>query len=646
MSNVNTSIGQICLGDIMSIDNTGVFFTVSGYAPMTTEAPTVIKPNDYKNEITSKDANIATVLDRLNGHVFESYDELVTEVNTDEDYIWLQDNIVFIWGSLTSGGLGFANINNTSCRCIMVLGAYDHNDGVALNIVNFEMDYQITVSNLLVQDIDKIASKPVANGTYDNGLMFYQIWEWDSFEAKSKMADYIAFDTGATACVQSYMTATPAYPDLFPDNFYLWQPVAYSDSPDNASAHWADDFTTELPTTEVWGAVPDEYDYYSHRSAQRKIYSYDSLLALYGDAKYDTNLFGGAERNADEYGGKPSSTGGGGGTPNRYTDDCLDEDLPDEDILDCGFVNLYNPSKQDCKDLVKFLYANITTDVVDAIKNMLTNPLDAILCAHMIHFKPSISGMQEIKFCGFGTDCEAYIVSNQYYKSKYAITINEWWNSFFDYERTKMKVYLPYIGVREVNPKHFIGGTMEVLYKWDVVSGMCVAIIESKLPQKTGKTLHSALYKFSGNFALSIPLTSANWSSTFQSLLGLAGSAINPVSAISGIANGLTSPMMNVQHSGDISSNFGYMCSQTPVLIVERPEISKPLNYSYLQGYPCNVTYTLSNYVRTIKPQGGGWYIKAKGEVYTGHIKCTDEERNMIRQALLDGVWVRKESNS
>lgn len=640
-----TSSGELFLGDIMPIDGLG-HFTVNGDAPMTTEHPTVITPYNYRVEIMSYDPDITGYIESLIGTEYDTVDDAIDDCLTNEDYIYLSQNLHWQWGSLDSGGLAFANINGTKCRVLLCLGIYEVNNKYRFNIQNFEFDYHVLIDNSEILDAQNVPCPPVNNGSYENGIIFYQMWDWNDAQEMAEYTQFIGVGWGAIPVIQSYATTSILVPGQ--DDAFVYQEVVFSDTAQHVADNWTNYFTQELPQDSMWDhLVPTYgYKYYQARSLQRKIYNVQSLITTFAESK-SGNLFGGAERNADDYSGTPSTTGGGGGNQNRYSEPIDADGLPSEDLLDCGFVNLYNPSKAECKDFVNYLYADISSSVVDAIQNMLTNPLEAVLFAHMIHFRPHISGMQTITFCGYPTDCQAYVVDKQYYESKYQIEINEWWNSFFDYDRTKMKVFLPYIGIRDVEAKHFMNANMKITYKWDIVSGMCTALIYSiKTTQRGGGNFSAPLYQFSGNFVLPIPMTSANWSSLFSTLVNSAGAIMNPVGAIQGALGSLSSPMMSVQHSGNISANAGYSGYQEPYLILLRPDISNPSHYSYLQGYPCNVTYTLSNFVQQQAPKSGGWYIKAKGEVYTGHIKCTDEERNMIKQALLDGVWIRKENNS
>ena len=643
---------QLVAGDVMLLNNLG-HFVVDGFAPITTDQPTVVVPKNHRSEILELSTDIANPISRLTTTEYDSTEEAISALETSEDAIFLKENLIFEWGSLSNGGVAYGNINSSTCWLYMFCGIYENsNHKFQVNCVSIEFPYDITVNNSAqATEVAKIVCKPVDDGIYENSLMFVQIWVWNEEEEKVEFSNQVGYCMGLIPAEQSYATEDPIIPL---SEKVIWQPVVFWDTASHISEVWTNQFTMELPTESMWDTFGDPtygYTYYASRSAQRRLYSISGYLIDMTTSK-GGNVFGGGTRNNDAYVGDPSTTDDEGAQQNRYSEPIDADDLPAENFLNCGFVNLYNPSKLECKDLVHFLYADISTSIVDAVKNMLSSPLDAILCAHMIHFKPSIDGIEEIKFCGFATGCQAYTIDEQYYESIYEIEIGEWWNSFVDYERTKMMVFLPYIGIRDVEAKHFLKSTMKITYKWDIVSGMCTALIYSlKTNQRGGGDFSAPLYQFSGNFILPIPLTSANWSSTFQTLVNSAGAIMNPVSSIQGalsnvgsaigtMVGSLATPMMSVQHSGNISANAGYNGYQQPYLILFRPDLSTPSHYATKVGIPANITQTIANYTRTQKKKDGGWYIKAKGEVYTGHIHATDEERDMIKSALLNGIWI------
>jgi esterase/lipase len=103
-------------------------------------------------------------------------------------------------------------------------------------------------------------------------------------------------------------------------------------------------------------------------------------------------------------------------------------------------------------------------------------------------------------------------------------------------------------------------------------------------------------------------------------------------SSVGGVANDIMSQKVSVQKSGSISANFGYLGKQQPYIILERPELSIPVNYGRHEGYP-------ANHKRKLLEVHGYTEIKADTLIANG-FTGTSEELELLKQALQEGAYL------
>jgi hypothetical protein len=101
---------------------------------------------------------------------------------------------------------------------------------------------------------------------------------------------------------------------------------------------------------------------------------------------------------------------------------------------------------------------------------------------------------------GIDTGVEGYAVETQFAKVDCGTAfINEYWGSYLDYSPyTKIEIYLPYIGIKELSPDNFMGKNVHVEYHVDLLTGAAVAFISDD---------SRTLSVYPCNIASQIPLT-------------------------------------------------------------------------------------------------------------------------------------------
>lgn len=353
----------------------------------------------------------------------------------------------------------------------------------------------------------------------------------------------------------------------------------------------------------------------------------------------DPTLFDPEEDSADEWGDysdDPSVPGGGGGVYGNYPDDPVDfPALPSVGAIDTGFLTAYAPSSGNLQALVNYLW---TSDWVDNIKKMINNPMDAIISLQMIPY--SIWDMVVSSTCKIGaidTEISMSKLTKQYKTLDCGMVhIPRNWGNALDYTNVRMAIYLPFIGVRNIDTDIIMDSNIYLKYYVDIITGSAIAMLRCI---KAGSS-QSIYYTWDCNLNYQIPITGANYSEVIRSLMGLGttaiGAAINPavgaaaaMGAIQNAAN-VIGNKTQIESSGQLSSNVGVLSEFTPYIIVDLPTQSLPANFKHEKGFTSNITASLGSLTGYTEVE----YIELDS------LDCTDEEKEEIKRLLASGVYL------
>lgn len=301
-------------------------------------------------------------------------------------------------------------------------------------------------------------------------------------------------------------------------------------------------------------------------------------------------------------------TSGSGGGHGKYGDiDGIEPtdipDLPTINAASLGLITLYNPSAVTINSLANYLWSGMFDP--DTFKKLFADPMGCMIGLSIVPATSGTGGSKNIKFgnTDTGINC-SYLTSNYCSVDCGSLSIDEYVGSFMDYEPyCKISIFLPYIGFRDLSADDLMGGSINVVYHIDVLSGNCIAFIHH--------SVKGVMYSYSGTCITNIPLTAQSFSSALQSyytgLAGVLGTAIGGMgSGMAGLAatgGQLASTAMNqlfnskptFQRSGSSGGASGIMGVQTPFLIIQRPRFSVPYNIQYFAGQTSNMTMNLGD---------------------------------------------------
>lgn len=322
--------------------------------------------------------------------------------------------------------------------------------------------------------------------------------------------------------------------------------------------------------------------------------------------------------------------GGGNNTPsyNNYPgDDIPFPELPSTSILTSGMYGFYNPNAAGFTLLADWLWSDTFLDAAE--RAFKTQPLDAIIFAGMLPFNLTTTP-STIQAAGLDSNIPAGKITNQYYALDFGyVTVPEKWKSVMDYKFTKTSIYLPYVGVRNIDHEVIMNSTVRLKYMVDAITGDFVAMVTVS---KSGYN-ESVYYVFNGNMLITLPLTGNDRSALIQAGLSTIGSAISNIGG--GVATGAIGGMMggaalggpmgagvgaiaggaigavrtygqtvssasnftkrDILQTGNFNSSAGALSQFNAYIIVEQPVQSLPAKYGHTIGFTSNITATLSS---------------------------------------------------
>lgn len=332
-----------------------------------------------------------------------------------------------------------------------------------------------------------------------------------------------------------------------------------------------------------------------------------------------------------------------------------DDDLPTLSVMDTGLVTLYNPTVGELSSLGHFLWSDAFS--VDTFKKLFSDPFDTLLGLSILPVTPTVSGRHSIYFGNIDSGVSCNVVANQFLKVDMGtLTLNETYASAFDYApSTQVDIYLPFIGSHGLNTNDVMGSTLHLIYKFDLLSGGCIAELfinhTSQGNKSRGLSYNPNMglaYTFTGQCSCSIPLTSNNYNGMIQSIIqsvgtvGAIGASVatgNPALGVASVATsattiGLQANTPTVQRSGSIGSSNALISCLTPYLSVQRAHVCKPGHFYSKRGIPSQV------YVDNISSVGSGNYFQIADCVDLHASGASDAELTEIKNILTSGaVW-------
>ena len=330
---------------------------------------------------------------------------------------------------------------------------------------------------------------------------------------------------------------------------------------------------------------------------------------------------------------------------NKYPDVDTDydgnKDSTDDDIINGSTIGggessynalnvisrTYYITTSNLRSLSQFLWSDNFTKNIKLLTN---DPIENIVSCKMLPF--ILHGSESTVVCGnVDTGVNAESIANNCYQVLGSINIPSYYNNFLDYAPyTKLTIFLPFIGFKELDCNLYIGKPLTVAYIHDIITGTCKAMLYSD---------NIYVQSFDGISGIDIPLTASNNSQISNAFIGSAVGSVaqffgDPIGGLLSLGKATVSSALATQHystQGSYSPSCGAYETHVCYIIVDRPSMQYSKTYNHDYGRPCNLSQTIGNL------KG---FTKMCGNIDCSGISCTENEKEMIRQLLTSGIYV------
>lgn len=334
----------------------------------------------------------------------------------------------------------------------------------------------------------------------------------------------------------------------------------------------------------------------------------------------------------------PSEPGGGEGDYDEGSDPIDFPALPTGGALASGGCKAYLVTSTNLRAIFNKLWSTTSFDI-STFQKLYDCPMDSIISLHALPITPHNITSNDIYIGNFNTEVRDRVVSNQYLTVDCgSIDVKEFWGSALDYNPyTKAELFLPFVGIKEVDIDDVMDKTVHIKYNIDVLTGDCIANV------KCGA---SVLYKYAGNMKQNIPVSGKTSNLDLNGIQGvfstIAGAAMGtavggPVGTAIGVGAGLSAAAgvvgskVTTQRASGLTGNVGILDDYVPYIILHRPIQSLANKFKSYKGYPSNITAKLS----TVSGYTEVEYVNLQGIP-----NATSEEMDEIKSLLQSGVII------
>lgn len=345
----------------------------------------------------------------------------------------------------------------------------------------------------------------------------------------------------------------------------------------------------------------------------------------------------------------------GGDEPNNPGDGTFDYSsdvihvpgLPTTSVVDSGLVSLYAPTPAELQALGNYLWSDAFS--VDTFKKMFNNPMDCILGLSLIPVKVPTGGSKEITVGNIVSTVSCTVCTSQYVEvdcGTFTFNRSNFTGSFLDYSPyLKCFLFLPFIGMNEIDMDEWQNSTMGVVYHVDVLTGAMFCFVT-----RNG----SVIMTYSGQCSENVPLSSNDFTTTIGSILGVASTAVGAVATVAtagsaapaaAAAGGLSEAALgartgaslagagvstasqvgsmkpSIRHSGCVGGGAGIMGVKAPYLLFIAPRMATPNNQEKYTGFSSNKIVELSTCSGYTEVQAINLHIKNANDMEMAEIE-------------------------
>lgn len=210
------------------------------------------------------------------------------------------------------------------------------------------------------------------------------------------------------------------------------------------------------------------------------------------------------------------------------------------------------------------------------------------------------------------------------------LSIGEYFANFLDFANVSCDLFLPFVGFVPIESEYWNGGTIKVVYRFNIVDGS----FQAKVLATSGKSklTESIIGQYGGVACVHYPITGLQYSNVVAGLVNGSISAVAHGSAgdVGGVATSLANMAMlrpDNPMSNGYNASSSFLTHRTPYLVIKRATPQFSVKYPQEKGLPLNVTRKLS----TVH----GFTIIDNPVL---NISCSDSEYQELITLLKNGV--------
>lgn len=314
------------------------------------------------------------------------------------------------------------------------------------------------------------------------------------------------------------------------------------------------------------------------------------------------------------------------GANNNDSDEDMESHNVDNsmDLLTAGLTSVYNVTSEKLNQLGRFIW---TDDAMDNIKLLNNSPIQNIVSCKCIPFSAGNTTTKNIVLGNIDTGVSGNkVISNIGKILIGSVNVTPPFNNFLSYgSYTSVSIYLPYLGMRQLDTDKVMGKTLKVYYNVDCLSGNCVIELFSN---------NVKINEFSCNVSIDIALTSSNRAEIEKGYITSAiggGVSLATGNVVGALGSGLNASLQkyNYAQSGSCSGSAYTNISKNCYIIIEYPDLLDNKSYKHTKGKPCEKRKRIGN---------------CKGFTTISNVdlqvKATETEINAIKDLLSSGVYL------
>lgn len=306
--------------------------------------------------------------------------------------------------------------------------------------------------------------------------------------------------------------------------------------------------------------------------------------------------------------------------------------IPPTFIAKRSMFNLYQVNETTVRSITDYLWS---TDLTNTLLKLYSDPMDAILSMYVLPVASThLQASTDVMLGNVKLNVKSSLV--EAYQETYiagVIDVTHYNHDVRDYAPySEYYLYLPYIGIVQLNAEDVVGSKLTIYYDVDLCTGSILARIWVERGQ-----LNACLYQYTGSCIYILPITKLNQQNAITvasnaALNAISGSLTGGVmrAGAQAVEAGISGLQSHVSQGGSIGGNASITASPYPYIIIKHKTPQTPSGSNKYYGKPTLKTITLG------KHKG---FVRVK-DINLSNIDLTKPEIDELETMLKEGVII------